>query len=495
VTMFTAADYLLEKSRGLDKLFVAGTREQLSYRDLDAKVNVLADYLQNAHGAGKEFLLLAENSGFYIVSYLGIMKSGNTAVLVDTRISEYDLLDIRDRCSLAGHFVQEKFRSKVKADNLYTEAFLESLPEAPGRTGVSVDGDDVAVIIFTSGSTGAKKGVMLTHRNIIANTESIISYLKLTENDRMDAVLPFYYSYGASLLHTHLRVGGSLVLSNNIFLGSVIEELKRYACTGFAGVPSTFQILINRTNFLKQSFPHLRYFTQAGGSLADKYIALIVDAYPDKQFFAMYGATEATARLSYLPPHLVKEKRGSIGKGIPGVRLAVVNPDGNPVMAGEVGEVVARGDNIMKGYYKDTEATEKAIRHGWFHTGDLATVDRDGYIYITGRASNIIKSAGYRISPDEIEKVIMSLDGVAGCAVMGTGDDIMGEAVVAVVQPLLPGGEMLKKDIITLCNRKLPSYKVPRHILFMDDFPLNASNKVDRLKIKEHVKAKVGHGG
>jgi long-chain acyl-CoA synthetase len=143
----------------------------------------------------------------------------------------------------------------------------------------------------------------------------------------------------------------------------------------------------------------------------------------------------------------------------------------------------------MKGYYKDPEATGKAVRHGWFHTGDLATVDRDGYIYITGRASSIIKSAGYRVSPFEIEKVIMSLDEVAGCAVMGIGDEIMGEAIVAVVQPRHPDGERLKNDIITLCNRTLPSYKVPRHVLELaaDELPRTPSGKVRKDELRRLV--------
>ena len=493
--MTNAADYLLERSVKLDKLFIAGAREQISYHDLSKKVNALAKYLHDTCGTGKEFLLLSENSVFYIVSYLSIIKSGNTAVLVETRISESDLLNIIGRCDFAGYFVQDKFRNKLKADTVYTEAFLKGVPDYARELHAGVNDDDVAIIIFTSGSTGAKKGVMLTHRNIIANTESIVSYLGLTEADRMEVVLPFYYSYGASLLHTHLRVGGSLVLSNNIFLGSVIEEIKKYECTGFAGVPSTFQILISKTHFLKQTFPSIRYFTQAGGSLANKYIAMITDAFPAKQFFVMYGATEATARLSYLPPRLVRDKLGSIGKGIPGVTLAVMDADGKPVRPGDVGEVLARGDNIMKGYYKDPEGTAKAIRQGWYCTGDLATVDHDGYIFITGRASNIIKSAGYRISPNEIENVIMSLGGVYGCVVMGVQDEIMGEAVVAVVQPATPNHDRLKSEILVLCNRTLPSYKIPRHILFIEDFPLNSSNKVDRHKIMEHVREKICQQG
>ena len=188
---------------------------------------------------------------------------------------------------------------------------------------------------------------MLTHKNLIANTESILGYLHLTELDRVCVVLPFFYCYGASLLHTHIRAGGSVVLNNKIFLGSVISDINKYKCTGFAG-SEYFPDSHNKTHFLSEDLPSLRYFTQAGGQLPNKYIEMIVDAFPQKEFFVMYGATEATARLSYLPPHLVEEKMGSIGKGIPGVTLEVLDRNGLPIKPGEIGEITAMGDNIMK---------------------------------------------------------------------------------------------------------------------------------------------------
>ena len=299
---------------------------------------------------------------------------------------------------------------------------------------------------------------------------------------------PFFYCYGASLLHTHLRAGGSVVLNQKPFLGSVIDDIDTYGCTGFAGVPSTYQILINKTRFLQQSFPSIRYFTQAGGQLPNKYIKMIADRFPEKKFYVMYGATEATARLSYLPPELVCAKMGSIGKGIPGVDLLVVNQSLEEVKPSEVGEIVAQGDNIMKGYYNDPEATAEVLINGWLHTGDLATVDDDGYIYIIGRSKNIIKSGGYRISPTEIENAILSLERFVGCAVFGVPDEIMGEAVVAVIQtPDLSDQQDLRRELMAYCNRKLPSYKVPKKIFFVDEFPLNASNKVDLAALKEIV--------
>lgn len=494
-----AADYLLEKSHGLDKDFIVGAKETISFRDLCQKVNILSAYIYKKIGKDKEIMLLSQNNLFFIISYLSITKSGNIAMLLETRISEKDLKSVLDKCSLSGIFVQSKLISKFDKfrhnldlnEMIFTESILDDLPAESGeKIVINRHDDDLALVIFTSGSTGDKKGVMLTHKNIKANTESIIEYLGLNENDRIEVVLPFFYCYGLSLLHTHLRVGASMVLNHSIFLGSVINEIKQYECTGFSGVPSTYQILISKTNFLEQNFPSLRYFTQAGGKLANKFIEIITKSFPQKLFYVMYGATEATSRLSYLPPSLVKEKLGSIGKGIPNVQLQVVDTAGRPIKLGEVGEIAAKGDNIMKGYYKDPDGTDRVLKNGKFYTGDLATIDEDGFIYILERANNMIKSAGYRIFPNEIEESINSVKGVLDCAVFGLPDDIMGEAIVAAVLTE-ESPKKLKVEISSYCNRTLPSYKIPKHIVFFDEFPLNSSYKKDIPRIKKIVSLKI----
>jgi len=487
--MINFVDYLFENSGHSDRPFLLESDIVITHAQVYNAVNEVTSTLFQRYGPGNQILLISENNYFFIVSYLAVIKSGNTAVLVETRISEKDLAQVIHSCPLVACLIQEKLLESFSGVSIdvYTESSLESLSKGMGELPASVHPEDVGVIIFTSGSTGTKKGVMLTHKNLIANTESILGYLHLTESDRVCVVLPFFYCYGASLLHTHIRAGGSIVLNNKIFLGSVIKDINRYKCTGFSGVPSTFQILINKTRFLAEELPSLRYLTQAGGQLPNKYIKMAVDAFPQKAFFVMYGATEATARLSYLPPHLVEEKMGSIGKGIPGVTLEVLDPDGFPVKPGEVGEITAVGDNIMKGYYNDPEGTAIAIRDGRYYTGDLATVDDDGYIYVVGRSKNIIKSGGYRISPNEIEDLILSLKAVSECIVVGVPDDVMGEAVIAVVQSAGVDKEEISAEIISLCNTTLPSYKVPRGIEFIDEFPLNSSDKVDRNRLRAMI--------
>jgi acyl-coenzyme A synthetase/AMP-(fatty) acid ligase len=182
----------------------------------------------------------------------------------------------------------------------------------------------------------------------------------------------------------------------------------------------------------------------------------------------------------------LREKTASIGKGIPGVELRVLGDDGMPVRPGETGEIVASGKNIMKGYYGDGEGTKSVLRDGRYRTGDLATVDEDGYIYIVGRARDIIKCAGYRVSPYEVEQVVQGVEGVDGVAVVGVPDDILGEAIVAAVKMSEKASEeQVRAMVASGCRERLPSYKTPRHIVFLKEMPLNSSNKVDKVRIRD----------
>ena len=484
--------YLLENKCDPAKSFVLGDHGTLTYAEFIQNLENLSSILFNRYGSRKKILLIADNTPFFIISYFSIISSGNIAILVETKISRSDLTRILDTIRPSGALIQNRYRHYFEdpAFDIMNETILHKEENKKNFVCPSPDvqDDDIAVIIFTSGSTGTKKGVMLTHKNLIANTGSIIEYLRLNETDRICVVLPFFYCYGASLLHTHLRVGGSIVLNQKPFLSSVINDIDSYHCTGFAGVPSTYQILINKTRFLQQEFPGLRYFTQAGGQLPNNYITILTEHFPEKKIYVMYGATEATARLSYLPPELVNTKLGSIGKGIPHVVLAVLNQSMQAVKPSEIGEIVARGDNIMKGYYNDPEGTDAVLKNGWLHTGDLATVDEDGFIYIIGRSKNIIKSGGYRISPHEIENEILSFKKFKGCVVFGIPDEIMGEAVVAVIQgPATMDHPGLTRKIIAHCNKKFPSYKIPKKIFFIDEFPLNSSKKLDMAALKKIV--------
>jgi long-chain acyl-CoA synthetase len=478
-------DYFFTDSKSLDKDLILGRGETASYQDIFKKSLALAASIRDEIGENENVLILFPNSSWFIIPYLAIFKSGNVCVPLNTDIEQKNLDYIIDQCKPAMAFISKRLKPKLNLEGitLYDEDDLMNRWSSGAESYAEEnDFDDqrLAEIIFTSGSTGEPKGVMLSHRNLIANTDSILEYLNLTVEDTIEIVLPFYYCYGLSLLHTHLRVGGSVVLNNTfIFLGSVLDDLNKYKCTGFSGVPSHFQLLLrNSTSFKSMDLPHLRYVTQAGGKLHDVFIEEFREAFPDVVFYVMYGQTEATARLSYLPPELLPEKLGSMGKGIPGVELDIFNEKGEPAGVGEVGEIVARGDNIMSGYLNDEALTAKTLKDGWLHTGDLARKDEDGFFFITARTKEIIKVGGNRVSPKEVESVILSLPEVVDCTISGEFDEMLGELLKAEIT-LVPktDQELAREEILKKCATELISYKIPQKIQFLDRVNIAATGK------------------
>jgi len=476
-------DFLFENSSRLEKDLVLGPKESKSFKSISEESAKLANYLRSKLGQDKKILLVAQNSSFFIVSYLGILKSGNICVPLNPSIEKEGFEFIKKKTQSKIGFFSEIVKNRLQpTDECISELNISEIINSESKIlplEQDFDGERVAEIIFTSGSTALPKGVMLSHNNIIANTDSIVQYLCLSEKDIMMVVLPFFYCYGLSLLHSHIRAGGSLVLNNNfIFLGSTFNDLNNYKCTGFAGVPSHFQIMLRKSDLFKNTkFPYLRYVTQAGGKLHNAFITEFTESFPEVKFFVMYGQTEATARLSYLPAAMLKEKLGSIGIGIPGVELKVVDDVGRSIVQGETGEILARGKNIMLGYFEDTESTDETIRNGWLYTGDLATVDEDGYIYLTARKKEIIKVGGKRVSPKEIEEVIVTMAGVIDCSVEAVDDELLCEAIQVTVVINESGKKITDEDLKKFCGTKLSNYKVPKYVIFKESIMVNATGK------------------
>ena len=476
-------DYFFEKSGQLDKNFILGNKEVISFSSLYSDSLILASFLHENHGCCNNIVLTDKNSVFFIIAYLAIIKSGNTCVPIDAEANSSFMSKIIAKTGSNIVFSNKPVESKRSSVYNYTDVKEILLGRKVLEFGNEFDSESVAEIIFTSGSTGEPKGVMITHKNLISNTNSIIQYLKLTNNDVVCNVLPFHYCYGLSVLHTHLRVGGSMVINNTfIFIGTVINDLTKYKCTGFSGVPSHFQIILRKTkSFLKQQSNNLRYVTQAGGKLHDVYINDFVNNYPDIDFYVMYGQTEATARLSYLEPNKVLSKLGSIGKGIPGVQLRIVDGNDQDIGPNVTGEIIANGDNIMKGYYNDKNATSEKIKNGWLYTGDLGRMDDDGYFYIVGRKNNMIKVGGNKVSPKEVEEVIITIPGVIDCLVEAVEDDILGEAIkVYVIPDTMIDINKLEEIILKKCKKELEAYKIPKTIEFKEKFNLKSSGKIQK---------------
>ncbi|MBN2508848.1 MAG: AMP-binding protein, partial [Spirochaetales bacterium] len=325
--------------------------------------------------------------------------------------------------------------------------------------------------------------VMLSHLNLVSNMRSIAEYLNLSARDRIMMILPHFYIYGLSLVLTHTLVGGSIVLDNRFLYPNVIlDTMKETEATGFAGVPSTFSILLSRSTLSDARFPALRYVTQAGGAMPPAVQKEVVEAFAPAQLFVMYGATEAAPRLTYVEPSMLPLKWGSIGKAIPNVEVFVADEAGNRLGTGIEGEIVARGSNITAGYWKDPEGSARVLKHGLYFTGDLGMEDADGYLYVTGRAKNILKVKGFRVSPKEIEEHLTEFDGITDAAVIGVPDEVLGEAPVAFL--VTRGGIMVNSsNLKKFLQDRIASYKIPIEFIHRDDLPKNAAGKIDKKEL------------
>lgn len=478
-------DYFFESSRSLAKEAILNPNDAVAYSELYENSLKIASEVYSSIGEGNHVVLIGHNSSFFVAVYLGIIKSGNICVPLNFNIEQDNLDHIIDLTGSPLVFASKQVLKKLDfgsdARVIDQDAYQEILAgSAQVSFSKEFDENRMAEIIFTSGSTGKPKGVMISHKNIRANTESIISYLDLSADDIVCNVLPFYYCYGLSVLHTHLRVGASIVLNNTfMFLGTVIKDLLQHNCTGFSGVPSHFQMLLKKSDTFKSThFPALRYVTQAGGKLPNTFIKDFVSAFPSVDFFVMYGQTEATARLSYLDPKKLNSKLGSIGRAIPGVCLKIVDQSGSEVEPGQEGELIASGDNIMRGYYKDSELSNTILRNNWLYTGDIAKKDQDGDIFIVARKKEIIKVGGNRVSPKEIEEIISSVAQVIDCTVKGIHDDLQGEAIKAFVTiNNSDQEEEIKQQILAHCKTKLALYKIPQFFEFTQEMNLKATGK------------------
>ncbi|BDG04629.1 class I adenylate-forming enzyme family protein [Anaeromyxobacter oryzae] len=500
---------------------VASPTARLTYGDLAERTRALAAELA-ASGVrpGDRVLLALPSTPATVVAGLAVHAAGATAVEVNREWSAAILGDILARSRVRHGFLWARDARTWRgagAGALLERAWVVHPGPLPAAlhddlgipaTWLQLDGrldpraapapyrpppaparEAPALVLYTSGSTGRPRGVVQTFGNVDANARSIVAYLRLGPDDRALLVLPLYYCYGRSVLQTHLLTGGSVFLDGRFaFPRLVLEALAAEGCTGFAGVPLTFEIIRRQVDVSTLRFPRLRYLTQAGGPMAPDTIAWVREAFHPASLFVMYGQTEATARLSYLPPERAEDKKGSIGIPIPGVELRVVGEDGADLPAGEVGHLVARGANVTPGYLDEPEATAAILRDGWLWTGDLAARDADGFFFHRGRSKEILKIGGHRVSPVEIEHVVARHPEIAESAVMGEPDALLGEVPVAYVVPRA-GATPADAELRRFCRAQLPAWQVPVRFVLVDALPRNEAGKLLRAELARRAGA------
>ncbi len=349
---------------------------------------------------------------------------------------------------------------------------------------VPLGADTTAVLLYTSGTTGKPKGAELTHFQLFMNCTVAGELFEFQDDDVSVAVLPLFHVFGlSSVLNTTVRYGGTMVLVPRFEVGPVVDAIERHRCTIFSGVPTMFSALLH-ADMSGRDLSSLRTGVSGGAAIPGEVIRAFEDKFPGSVILEGYGLSESASTTTFNVNASVR-KVLSIGKPIWGVEVRVVGDDDKPLPPGQehVGEIVIRGHNIMKGYYKKPEATVEAFRGGWFHTGDLAYADEDGFLFIVDRKKDLIIRGGYNVYPREVEEVLFEHPAVAEAAVIGKADDKLGEEVVAVVA-LKPGASAEPDEVREYCRERMAAYKYPREVRIVDALPKGPTGKVLKKELR-----------
>lgn len=475
--------------------------EQLSYARLKYRISkVSAIFLDQGVQAGDRVALVVNNSIEYVVAFYAAWKIGAIVVALNPQTKPHEIKSMLRQCN-AKLLVIDKLTLVIHKQlaplNVPIIVVIESQvndiikwPDA-----LSLSGNDdwypakestMAQIIFTSGTTGNPKGVSLSHGNLMSNVKDVVSYLKLSDEDSILNILPFHYCYGNSILHTHFCVGGKVILAGSMaYPQETVDRIRKLNVSGFSGVPSTFSLLLSRTDW-SENPPKLRYLTQAGGPMGNQLTEkLILTSHNKTQLYVMYGQTEATARISWLPPSSLTSKRGSVGIPLPQVQLEIRDKQNNLVNNFQIGEVYIKGPSIMQGYWKNPRASKKVLIDGWLKTGDLGYLDDEGYLFLQGRNSDMLKVGAHRINPLELEEIINKLNFVKESVVIGIVDEILGHKLCAYIV-----GDESKVNLFAIkkhCNQYLPPHKIPREIIWLNYLPKTASGKIKRHQLNQKM--------
>ncbi|KKG77925.1 MULTISPECIES: class I adenylate-forming enzyme family protein [Methanosarcina] len=467
------------------------SKNSVSYGCLEKDISDIALYLKDFKRS--RFTILAESGIQYIKLLLGVYRSENIAIPLPIEFPRFNLERILDSAhvnniittdtqySRFGKNFFERFGTVIVTYNDMSVNILRK--DIKDET----NNPELRLVLYTSGTTGTPKGVMLSDRNLIANGESIIGVLGITSEDKGALVISPHHAFGNSILNSHLMAGGSIRIGTMNFMNSVFNLIGS-GVSIFYGVPSTYRMLLKYPDSFRQAFTGVRTAASAGGGMDKSIVKEIRELAPWLEILPMYGQTEATARLAYVPAEDVDKFIDTIGKAIPGVTLDVFDSECRSVEPNIEGELVARGENILLGYLGDEIATKSKVVNGWLHTGDLAQKLPNGYIRLLGRKDDIIKIGDHRVNPREIERYIEENNRVSRVFVVPVSHELMGTAISLMVMPA-EGTEI--EALYAFCRKNFPGYLCPREILFIDHIPLSENGKISNRSIIEeyrHVK-------
>jgi long-chain acyl-CoA synthetase len=487
-------------------LFSEADGRIFTYFEFQAAVDRAAAMLvSQGIGNGDVVSLLMPNSAEYIIAYFACWKIGALAGPVNSLLKEHEIEFVMNNSEAKAILLHSEFRDRIESINgqlpslqsviifddeaaatrevSYPKPDRQGGPPAQGalpggRASDTISRDDDAIIIYTSGTTGKPKGCLLTHRNIIANARQISQWLSFSENDRLLTIMPLFHMNAVSVTTmSALYAGGSTVVSPKFSASKFWNIVSDYQITSFGSVATMLSMLLNTYSDgvpegLKTD--QLR-FAMCGSAPVPAEVMKKFEETFNCPVIEGYGLSESTCRSTFNPPD-ERRRAGSCGMPI-GNEMKVVDDDDNEVADGELGEIVLRGENILKGYFKNPEATERAFRGGWFHTGDVGYRDKAGFFYIVDRKSDMIIRGGENIYPREIDEVLYQHPAVAAAATIGVPDQLYGEEVAAFIV-LKEGKRATEAELIAHCQSELADYKCPKSIRIVKDIPKGPTGKL-----------------
>lgn len=485
---------ILTKWKDSSKIAIKQKNRSICYSELYEKATLVSRQIQKAKKPNIGIYL--PNSIDYAIAYFGITLAKKCIVPIPIEFTIKEIQDTVLQCELNVIITNLANLEKLKPLKM---AFPQSLmiltiEDLLSKNNISEQENsvpltsksskhDVAIMLYTSGTTSSPKRVMLTHHNLITNIKSNILSLDFNQEDISLIILPMYFGYcNTAQFLTHLYVGATIVINEPPFTPqSLLSAIQKEEITNFTAVPSILVMLMRFKRKDQYDLSSLKKVCFGGGIITEETIKGLIETFPTVGFVHTYGQTEASPRLTCLLPHDALRKIGSVGKPIPFVQVKVVDEEGNEKKAGEVGEIIAFGENIMKGYYKNEEATRKTIRNGWLYTGDIGKFDEEGYLYIVGRKKNIIISGGINISPEEIEKVFLNHPLVKEVYVTSESDDLLGESVIAKVVPSSSiSNTEIEKILEDFCRENLSAFKIPKRIDIVSSLDKTYTGKIKR---------------
>ncbi len=501
-----------------EKEAVIGGTDRLTYAELDARSDRLATALRDMglerHGRAAIFL---DNSAETVVALYAILKAGGAFIVLNGSVKapklRYVLSDSGARV-LITHGIKRGVVAEALSDGAVQPEIVwvgcdaqRPLPDLPRSScwadllGSAPESDadaaaslsslprcidvDLATLIYTSGSTGEPKGVMSTHHNMVSAARSIIQYTGNDVDDIILGILPLSFDYGLYQVIMSVMCGSTVVLERSFaFLHKILLRIAEEKVSGLPVVPTMVAMMLNMKDLSGYDLSSVRYVTNTAAALPVQHIVALRQLLPDVRIISMYGLTECK-RVSYLPPEELDRRAGSVGKAMPNCETVVVDEEGKVCPPGEIGELVIRGSNVMQGYWRAPEITARAYRDGSYpanrnlYSGDLFRTDEEGFLYFVGRRDAMIKSKGERISPKEVECAICNLAGVAEAAVAGVPDDVMGQAIKAVVVAET-GAALTANDVLKHCSKNMELFMVPKYVDIVEELPRTPNGKIDR---------------